>query len=220
MVLVSVGASGWRRFLLLGLIGLGGLVFSLIATEGQLQRFFDFGTDDYNLTNEGRWYFWRQGIVWMIKRPWGYGIGNYSTYFDWLNGHSRAAHSMWVQYGMELGVLGLTTIVGLCWYLWTRLGRIRRAALRTKQRPADAADHEAVLAGHVQAMLAGTLVTGSLLSNAYYPLTYMALGISAAVLLGTPFRAQLSLPKAASSQPAPPPPAGYRGVTRVRRRTR
>ena len=42
----------------------------------------------------------------------------------------------------------------------------------------------------MMAMMAGTLVTGSFLSNAYYPLMYMMLGIAAASLLGSPFGPQ------------------------------
>jgi len=205
LVLVTVGATGWRRLLLLAVVAGGGFVFSLVATEGQLGRFFDFGTDDYNIAgNEGRLYFWRQGLVWMIKRPWGYGIRNFGTYFGWLNGPDRAAHSMWVQYGMELGVAGLTAIVLACWYLVTRNKWLRQVALTYRRAPGDAADREAVLAGHILAMLAGTLVTGSFLSNAYYPLTYMSLGLAAAVLLGSPVREQLEQWRSNSKGGTPP----------------
>ncbi|HET9065633.1 MAG TPA: O-antigen ligase family protein [Gemmatimonadales bacterium] len=210
LVLVSVGATGWRRMLMLLLVAGSGLVFSAIATQGELGRFFDFGTDDYNVSgNEGRFYFWRQGMVWMIKRPWGYGIDNFPTYFGWLNGPDRAAHSMWVQYGVELGVLGLVTIITLCWFLFRRLRQWRKAALARRRLAGDVMDKEAILFGHVMAMLTGTLVTGSFLSNAYYPLTYMSLGIAAAALLGSPLRdllaneqeAGLSAPTSSPSAP-------------------
>lgn len=200
-VLVSVGATGWRRIVMLGVIGLGGAVFAAIATDGQLSRFFDFGMDDYNIAgNEGRLYFWRQGLVWMIKRPWGYGIRNFGTYFGWLNGPDRAAHSMWVQYGVELGVAGLAAIILLAYTVVRRNRENRKFALALRQRLGKVAMEEATLAGHVLAMLAATLVTGSFLSNAYYPLTYMALGLAAAVVLGFPL--------AQGGHPADPPPAG------------
>lgn len=216
--LIAVGASGWRRGLLLGLTAVGGLAFSMMATEGQLTRFFDFGGDDYNLTNEGRWYFWRQGFVWAIKRPWGYGIANYPTYFDWLNGIPRAAHSSWVQYLVELGWLGLGTFVLLAVTLWRGNRDLRRLALVRKGQGEKSAEGEAVLAGHMLALLVGTLVTGSFLSNAYYPLMYMALGIAGASLLGSH-----DLAVAASSTPvAPSTPAAAaeRGVVRLRRAAR
>lgn len=221
LVLVGVGATGWRRWMLTLVMVGAGFVFAAIATDGQLQRFFDFSGDDYNLQGEGRWYFWRQGIVWTIKRPTGYGIANFGTYFDWLNGYSRAAHSMWVQYGVELGVAGLATIVYLCWYLTNRNRRLRKLALASRKAPGDIADRDAVLHGHMLAMLAGVLVTGSFLSNAYYPLTYMALGMAAAALLGSPLMSRLESPEA--DQPPPPSAAETargttRGVTRIRRR--
>lgn len=217
VTLVLVGATGWRRFLLMGLVVGGGLVFSMIATEGQLTRFLDFGTDDYNLTNEGRIYFWRQGLVWMIKRPWGYGLQNYPTYFGWLNGPDRAAHSTWIQYGVELGILGLVTFIALVVGLWRGNLANRRTALALRNGLGRQADPEAVLSGHVLAMLAGTLVTGSFLSIAYYPLMYMVLGISAAAMLGFPLHGIGQ--RQAPSQPAQSDTAGdpKRGVTRRRR---
>jgi O-antigen ligase len=166
----------------------GGAIFSLIATDGQIGRFLEFGGDDYNVAgNEGRLFFWRQGIVWMIKRPWGYGLGNFPVYFGWMNGTDRAAHSSWVQYGMELGIAGLSAFVLLTYTLVTRLRQQRRIALAfVGRRGGEKAEAEATLAGHVLAALAATLVTGSFLSNAYYPLMYMALGIAAATVLGFP----------------------------------
>jgi O-antigen ligase len=187
LVLVTVGATGWKRGFMLVLVVGGGAIFSLIATEGQIGRFLEFGGDDYNVAgNEGRLYFWRQGIVWMIKRPWGYGIGNFPTYFGWLNGPDRAAHSSWIQYAMELGVAGISAFVLLTYTLVKRLRQQRRAAMSLVGRRGEQAEAEATLAGHVLAMLAATLVTGSFLSNAYYPLMYMALGFAAATLLGFP----------------------------------
>jgi O-antigen ligase len=198
---------------MLGIILAGGAVFSLIATDGQIGRFLDFGTDDYNVAgNEGRLYFWRQGMVWMIKRPWGYGIRNFGTYFGWLNGPDRAAHSMWVQYGMELGVAGLAAIVILCRFLIKRIRANRLQALAMSHTAGKLAMSEATLAGHVLAMLAATLVTGSFLSNAYYPLTYMALGLAAATTLGYPLRPTAAVPatESGATKPNAPPRIGRR----------
>src|SRR5690606_1908769 len=232
LTLVAFGAKGWKRIFLIAVIGGGAAIFSAIATQGQMERFLDFGTDDYNLTNEGRWYFWRQGIVWMIKRPWGYGISNYSTYFDWLNGHARAAHSSWVQYGMELGVAGLTTFILVNLVMWRGHKRNRAIAMSLPATHQQLAESEYGLSGHMMAMMAGTLVTGSFLSNAYYPLMYMMLGIAAASLLGSPFGPQATeasiiskrfarkdhLPGNAPLAPAVPGNGPQRGVTRLSRR--
>ncbi len=205
LTLVAFGATGWRRSFFLLMITVGGFLFATIATQGQLTRFFEFGSDDYNVEgNEGRLWFWKQGMVWMIKRPWGYGIGNYSTYFGWLNGPERAAHSMWVQYGMELGVLGLVTAVALCRYLLRGLKAMRAAAVAAVARGNAAARADGTLAGHMMASLVGLLVTGSFLSNAYYPLTYMVWGFAGAVLLNY----AMTTPEVNVAAPSPAPLQG------------
>lgn len=206
-VLIGAGARGWRRWLTILLVVGGVGIFVLMASGiGGSGRFGDFSGNDYNISgNEGRWYFWRQGFVWMIKRPWGYGIDNYPTYFGELNGPERAAHSTWVQYGMELGIAGITLFVLLCRTVIGGLRRLRKAAALQRDSHPAARDEE-ILSGHMLAMLAGLLVTGTFLSNAYYALTYMGLGLSAAVLLGTPLTVTAPPPK----QKAAPPPG--RGV--------
>jgi O-antigen ligase len=102
-----------------------------------------------------------------------------------LNGAERAAHSSWVQYGMELGIAGLVLFVMLCVGLVKGLRHLRKKAVALRDRHPAAKDEE-VLAGHMLAVLAGVLVTGSFLSNAYYPMMYMALGMAGATLLGSP----------------------------------
>lgn len=217
MVLITVGATGWRRFVLLATVVGGGLLFTMVASAGQMSRFLSFSGDDYNLTNEGRSFFWKQGMIWMVKRPWGYGINNFPTYFGEMNGPDRAAHSTWVQYGMELGVLGLALFITLCVVLWRRNKRNRRVALALKPQVGKPAEAESALAGHVMAMMAGTLVTGSFLSNAYYPLTYMCLGLAAAALLGYPFRGQLEAPPPVSASEPTRAPAHPRQMPRSTR---
>ena len=206
-VVIGAGARGWRRLLSMGLVAVavGGFVYMAVKS-GAGDRFSDFGGDDYNLGNDGRIFFWKQGMVWMIKRPWGYGIANFPTYFGMLNQQDRAAHSSWVQVGMELGVAGLITFVALCVTLITGLRKMAKAANAARSLRADASEHE-VQAGHMLAMLTGVLVTGSFLSNAYYPMMYMALGLAAATLLGSPFTLA---PPPVSSTPEPVTSTGGR----------
>jgi hypothetical protein len=187
VVIVTLGARGWRRWMSTALvIACVGLFLMMASGIGAGGRFADFGTDDYNIAgNEGRMFFWRQGLIWMLKRPWGYGITNYPTYFGMLNGPERAAHSTWVQYGMELGIAGLVLFVMLCVGLVKGLRHLRKKAAALRDRHPAAKDEE-ILAGHMLAVLAGVLVTGSFLSNAYYPMMYMALGMAGATLLGSP----------------------------------
>jgi hypothetical protein len=105
---------------------------------------------------------------------------------------------MWVQYGMELGVAGLAAIVVLCRFLVKQIRANRLHSLSLLHMHRKLAISEATLAGHVLATLAATLVTGSFLSNAYYPLTYMALGLAAATTLGYPLGARGEAPSGAN----------------------
>lgn len=185
-VLLGLGARGWRRVLTFILVAGGVALFVGLASGAQMGRFTDFGANDYNLqSGEGRWHFWKQGFVWMLKRPWGYGLNGFPTYYGILNGSSRAAHSTWVQYGMELGITGLATFVALCVFLFKALYRHRRRAIGLNGVLVGAHEEEA-LASHLIAMLAAILVADSFLSQAYNPLLYMALGLVAAALLGSP----------------------------------
>jgi hypothetical protein len=213
VVIIAVGARGWRRWFSGGLIVVSVAVFIVMATGiGASGRFASFGADDYNVAgNEGRLFFWKQGMVWMLKRPWGYGISNFPTYFGMLNRQERAAHSSWVQYGMELGVTGLYLFISLCTYLVKGLRTLRKKAAALRDQYA-AARSEDTLIGHMLAMMAGVLVTGTFLSNAYYPLMYMALGLAAATLLGTPLPEEIDA--AVVSPSVAPTGAAHRRVRR------
>jgi hypothetical protein len=204
IVILGVGARGWRRWLSFAMVAGAAAIFLMMATGlGAGGRFSDFSEDDYNINgSDGRWFFWRQGFIWMLKRPWGYGLENFPAYFGIMNGPERAAHSTWVQYGMELGVAGLVTFVMICWALIHGLRALRKTALEWRDRH-PAAREEGSLAGHMLALMAGLLVSSTFLSNAYYPLLYMSLGLSGATLLGTPLRSTVTAPAAG----APGPPA-------------
>jgi O-antigen ligase len=191
-VLVLVGAKGGKRIFLIASLVVGGIAFYALAGS-QLDRMSDFATNDYNYTNsEGRIAIWKRGVVWMIRRPWGYGLDNFPTYFGWLNGPSRAAHNSFLQYGVELGVLGLAAYLLICWTLVRSLLNIRQNALRS----GPAGQDTVVLCGHVLAMLAACWTTGFFLSHAYYPLTYMAIGIGSAVVLSAKGSAVVAAPAA------------------------
>jgi O-antigen ligase len=210
--LIGVGARGWRRVLTFIMVAGGAGVFVLLASGAQMGRFTSFGSDDYNLAaSGGRLFFWKQGTVWMIKRPWGYGIDAFPTYMDIINGEGRAAHSTWVQYGMELGVAGLVTIVMLFTFLIRMLYRHRQRAIQLQGQFPQAQQEEA-LAAHMIAMLAAVIVADTFLSNAYSPLLYMALGLAATVLLGSPLPEPVATEPAASAPAAAPRQRGGRRV--------
>jgi hypothetical protein len=190
VVLVLVGAKGGKRVFLVASLAIGAIAFFALAGS-QLDRMSDFASNDYNYTSsEGRIAIWKRGIVWMIRRPWGYGLDNFPVYFGWLNGPSRAAHNSLIQYGVELGVLGLAAYLLICWTLVRSLLKIRQNALHS----GPAGQDTVVLCGHVLAMLAACWTTGFFLSNAYHPLTYMAIGVGSAVVLSAKGKAIVAAP--------------------------
>lgn len=203
IVLVLVGARGGKRVFLVGSMALGAFAFMTLAGS-QMDRLSEFGTNDYNYTtSEGRIGIWKRGIVWMIKRPWGYGLENFPLYFGWLNGPDRAAHNSLIQYGVELGVLGLFVYLLATWTLITSLLKVRSHALNAGR----AGQETVALCGHVLAVIAASFTSGFFLSHAYYPLTYMAIGIGSAVVLSATETIKQAAPVAAS---VPSGPAGRR----------
>lgn len=198
ITLVLVGSSGGKRILLAGTLAVGTIGFIALA-GAQMDRLSNFSGTDYNYTaGEGRIEIWKRGIVWMTRRPWGYGLENFPVYFGWLNGADRAAHNSLIQYGVELGVLGLAAYLTICVTLVKSLLKIRRIALAGGPKGQDTV----TLCGHVLAMLAACWTTGFFLSNAYYPLTYMAIGIASAVVLSKVGTAE-TIPTDPIAEPAP-----------------
>jgi hypothetical protein len=209
--LIVQGGTGKRRFFLALVAAAGAAVFISAVGGQQSDRFSDFSGADYNLTeNEGRWSFMRQGMIWMIKRPTGLGIGNYPVYFGMINGPERAAHNSFVQYGSELGVAGLVSFILLWRTLLGGLRRMQKRAVAVGGGYGKLSTDEATLAGHMFASLVGTLVTGFFLSNGYLPLMYMPLGLATAVLLGSPLPADAPVPEATGKRSAPVRSPGWR----------
>jgi hypothetical protein len=181
VVLVIFGASGGKRWFMIGTLALGAAAFMVLAGSS-LDRMDEMGGTDYNYnTSEGRIAIWKRGLVWMARRPWGFGLDNFPVYFGWLNGPDRAAHNSLIQYGVELGVLGLAAYLLCTWTLIKSLLAVRKLAVK---RGRDGQDTVA-LCGHALATLAASFISGFFLSHAYYPLTYMALGLGAAVVLSS-----------------------------------
>jgi hypothetical protein len=202
IVLILVGAKGWKRIIMIGTIASCAAVFMILA-GGHLDRMGEFGGSDYNYTDsEGRIAIWKRGIVWMIRRPWGYGLENFPVYFGWLNGPERAAHNSLIQYGVELGVLGLAAYLLICGTLVKSMLAIRRNALHAGAN----GQYTVMLTGHMLAMLAASFTTGFFLSQAYYPMTYMTIGICSAIVLSATDAPQL----AAAAPPPATGPAGRR----------
>ncbi len=211
IALILQGESGRKRIFLVLLASAAAAVFVFTVGSLQSERFLDFSGTDYNVTeNEGRLSFWRQGMIWMLKRPTGLGIGNYPVYFGIINGPERAAHNSFVQYGAELGVAGLVSFTLLWHTLFKGTNAQRRRALSLRKTQPGIGTDEAALNGYIFAALVGTVVTGFFLSNGYQPLLYMPLGLATAVLLGSPLPVAAPVPEPSGKRSAPARGPGWR----------
>ncbi|MEZ4456887.1 MAG: O-antigen ligase family protein [Gemmatimonadales bacterium] len=189
LVMILQGTSGSRRLVMAGLVGGGALLFSLLVSDAQLARFTGITGDTYNQSNgEGRIAIWKRGVYWTVKRPTGYGLGNFPVYFSWLNGPERSSHNSLVQIAVELGVAGLALFLFIFWSAIKRGKAMRRVALLPRNRGDPSTREEATLAGYILAALAGMFVTGFFLANAYDGLTMVMFGVVAGTQLIAPDR--------------------------------
>jgi hypothetical protein len=132
---------------------------------------------DYNAgdSNASRTVLWRRDIGLALQRPIGYGLASAGA-ADWrAGGQFRTAHNSFVQALLELGVLGLVLFVSSYVVTWKELGKIR---LRGQQESVDPETAKAALyARALRIGLAGNVVAGLFLSQAYSPCLWMILAI-------------------------------------------
>jgi hypothetical protein len=183
VVLISFGATGWRRvamFVAIAVLGAGVLAYIDASGASRLTDFSGYtgGT--------GRTELWKQGIRWMVQRPWGYGMGNYATYNVWMTRDYHAGHSAYVNIGVELGILGAVAYFAI----WIGAARgvltARRNAIAALGQPGAA--EEATLLGFMVAMMAGNAVGSAFINTQYSALTLFVQALATAAWLGSPFR--------------------------------
>jgi O-antigen ligase len=162
---------------LLGVIAWGNLPGE---TQERLQTLLDLEHDynaDPNL-NSSRTVLWKRDIGLALERPIGYGMGSAPAADGMAGGQFRTAHNSFVQAFIELGVLGLLLYVYSYFITWKELGKIAAAGRR------PGVDHEtakaALYARALRVGLAGNLVSGFFLSQAYSSVLWMVVAICAA----------------------------------------
>jgi O-antigen ligase len=130
---------------------------------------------DYNLTDStGRIAIWERGLEAMMTRPWGYGVKAFEAVEGGQGGRYKAAHNIWIEIGVELGVQG---IVLLALVLGTAFGIARHVRLQPPRGPPD---HWVLpVALGLRGALIGYLVTGFFLSAAYASVLFAVLGVFA-----------------------------------------
>jgi len=152
-----------------------------IATLADLQK-------DYNAgSSQGRLAIWRRdsGAVW--SRPIGYGVGSFDYVDGKISGAYRAPHNSFLEALVELGVLGLILFCGSYLSTLRQLGRLSSVG----RRAAPAKGHAALClyARALRIALAGNIICGFFLSQAYAPLLWILVAICAALVrigLGSP----------------------------------
>ena len=81
------------------------------------------------------------------------------------------AHSMWVEGLSEVGLVGMSCTIALCWHAWTNLEKVQQQALSLSRRHPHA--HEFVelrgIAFAVQGSMLAVGVNGLFRSLFYYP---------------------------------------------------
>lgn len=215
LVLITLGATGWRRvvmFVGIGVLGAGLLAYINATGASRLTDFSGYtgGT--------GRTELWKQGIRWMVQRPWGYGMGNYATQNVWSTRDYHSGHSAYVNVGVELGVLGAVAFLAI-WYGAVRgVLSARQKALSVVGRPG--ADEEATLLGYVLAMMAGNMVGSAFINTQFAALTLFVQALGTAAWLGSSFSGATPVAAAADAPDLPrhrsggtalrPAPAGPR----------
>lgn len=196
-----------RFIAVIGLIAaLGAGLWGNLPTETRerMATLVDLG-HDYNAgtSKSSRSAIWIRNSKAVWSRPIGYGIGT-SEYVDGLTGGNfRALHNSFVQAFVELGVLGLLLfcanyLVTLKW-----LGRVSALGRRSPPEgesvsaPAAESAPASLYARAIRIGLAGNMVSGFFLSQAYSELLWTVIAISAALV-------RISLPMAEGSDEMTP----------------
>lgn len=169
-------------------VALGGVVLVAAMPQFTLDRMASLADyqSDYNVTAEdGRLAIWSRGISAMAERPWGHGIGTFEDVEMREGGRFKAAHNIWIEIGVELGLPGLLVLFGLFWTgVRTSTRLAERAFIELDTVGRDAPSHAATLATLAVALkgaLLGFFVTSMFLSVAFTGVLYVLLALCAAL---------------------------------------
>lgn len=164
------------------LVAIGVLAWGHLPTESKerLVTLLDL-QHDYNAdpnSNASRTVLWRRDIASALRRPIGYGMGN-ASFVDGRNGGNyRTAHNSLVEALVELGVLGLWLYLYTNYVTWRELGRL--TSLHVEDDRDKVAMRVALYARAFRIALAGNLVAGFFLSQAYSASLWMMVAVCAA----------------------------------------
>ena len=165
--LPATGGAPGPRFRPLKLVAAGLGVIVLLASIPTFvwDRIESLTTleDDYNVTGStGRLAIWGRGLEAMAARPWGWGLAAFeSVEGKHGGGRYKAAHNIWIEIGVELGVQGVVILAGVMICFLRIANRVRDNAAR--DGPPDAWSLPVAIGLH--GAMIGFLVTGFFLSK-------------------------------------------------------
>jgi len=197
--LVAVGLYCWFRSSRKIISGLVILLFALFAfnfaPEGYWEEMSTIQkeySDEMHGTGSDRKYSWDIGWKMFLANPiFGVGQGNFPWQFSKYEGESsfdgrsfggRAAHSLYYTLMPELGLLGVFLFLGLNYYFYKDLAKVRRI-WNEKRKQTDGADARFLIysACSLEASLIGFLVSGYFISVLYYPCFWILMGFAVAL---------------------------------------
>jgi O-antigen ligase len=151
-------------------------------TQQRMATLVNLGSD-YNADpteNGSRLLIWQQDIGMALKRPIGYGLGSAELVNGLTGGQYRTAHNSFVEALVELGALGLMIYLRVLYTTWTELGRV----LKIAHHPSAGEEEQkaALYARALRTALAGNLVAGVFLSQAYSAGLWMLVATAATLV--------------------------------------
>ena len=172
---------------------------------------------DYNYVHlDGRVEVWKRGMSYVRERPiTGYGINGFRwRELDWKldtmgGGKDTAAHNMYLEVAVDLGLIGLAAFLTACIGALVRLAGLRYRAMVRFRATGDPADAEfAAFAGAAAASLLSVMVTGFFLSIAHQAPMYFVW----AAAVGMTVAEQRRLAQPRPGAPAGTAPSGRSGA--------
>lgn len=171
LVLMLFGATGWRRIIVL--LGVAALTIGVFVYIGQSGASRLTDVSGYS-GGTGRTELWANGMKWIIQRPWGYGMGNFSTYNVWVTGNGLSGHNAFVNVFVELGVVAGTAFAVMWIGTLRGLRRARTVAVEAGDRIMSTE------AGYLLAALTANLVGAQFINVQYSGLMLLMLATGAA----------------------------------------
>jgi len=159
----------------------GAASWNFLPTEARDRLMTVFSLqDDYNMTETaGRSSIWKRNAAATLSRPIGYGLSSFAAVDLRTGGKFKAAHNSFVQVLVELGFLGLFLFLRMYYLSWRNLskaGHLQESTL------SDADGHaRASLCRAFGLSLAGMMVCGFFLSQAFTNLVWMIFALVTAV---------------------------------------